>query len=213
MLYNNITVIDDTYNANLESCTAAIDYLMAFSGTGRKILVLGDMLELGEASNEQHIELGIKCSKVKIDAVFTLGRETKATHSNANDVNINLHFKESKELTKERGHLEGLSDQDIDSLCSKIGKAGLKYFLLKVDPKKKMAFNPKESIDLNGHTGPFIQYGYARIKSLLKRSSSFDDFDLNAFPGNRKAWQKFFIEKNIVSSIALPSGQAVYIKE
>ena len=95
-------------------------------------------------------------------------------------------IKESKELTKERGHLEGLSDQDIDSLCSKIGKAGLKYFLLKVDPKKKMAFNPKESIDLNGHTGPFIQYGYARIKSLLKRSSSFDDFDLNAISLSEK---------------------------
>ena len=95
-------------------------------------------------------------------------------------------IKESKELTKERGHLEGLSDQDIDSLCSKIGKAGLKYFLLKVDPKKKMAFNPKESIDLNGHTGPFIQYGYARIKSLLKRSSSSDDFDLNAISLSEK---------------------------
>tara|TARA_B100000902_G_scaffold267024_1_gene253066 strand:- start:414 stop:821 length:408 start_codon:yes stop_codon:yes gene_type:complete len=98
MLHNKTTIIDDTYNANLESCLAAIDYLMAFSGTGRKILVLGDMLELGQASNEQHSELGIKCSKVKIDAVFTLGRETKATHSKANDVNINLHFKKSKEL-------------------------------------------------------------------------------------------------------------------
>ena len=49
-----------------------------------------------------------------------------------------------------------------------------------------MAFNPKESIDLNGHTGPFIQYGYARIKSLLQRSSSFDDFDLNAISLSEK---------------------------
>ena len=63
-------------------------------------------------------------------------------------------IKESKELTKERGHLEGLSDQDIDSLCSKIGKAGLKYFLLKVDPKKKMAFNPPLGIKLATSKSP-----------------------------------------------------------
>ena len=56
-----------------------------------------------------------------------------------------------------------MKDDEIDDLCHKIGLGGLKYFLLKVDPKKKMSFNPLESIDLNGHTGPFIQYGYARI--------------------------------------------------
>ena len=54
LTYNSITIIDDTYNANLESCVAAIDYLMAFTGSGRKILVLGDMLELGVASTQQH---------------------------------------------------------------------------------------------------------------------------------------------------------------
>ena len=80
-------------------------------------------------------------------------------------------IKEAKLLTAERGHLEGMSKEEIDLLCSKIGKAGLKYFLLKVDPKKKMSFDPKESIDLNGNTGPFIQYGFARIKSLIQKSS------------------------------------------
>ena len=90
-------------------------------------------------------------------------------------------IKEAKLLTAERGHLEGMSKEEIDLLCSKIGKAGLKYFLLKVDPKKKMSFDPKESIDLNGNTGPFIQYGFARIKSLIQKSSSFEDFNSEKF--------------------------------
>ena len=83
---------------------------------------------------------------------------------------------EAKLLTNERGHLEGLSEDEIESLCTKIGLSGLKYYLLKVDPKRKMMFDPKESIDLNGHTGPFIQYGYARIKSLLNKKKSTKDF-------------------------------------
>jgi arginyl-tRNA synthetase len=78
------------------------------------------------------------------------------------------------EMTKERGHLEGMSPEDKDKLYSTIGLGGLKYYLLKVDPKKRMLFNPAESIELNGHTGPFIQYAHARIKSLLGKSA--EDF-------------------------------------
>ncbi|MCF8408381.1 MAG: arginine--tRNA ligase [Crocinitomicaceae bacterium] len=78
------------------------------------------------------------------------------------------------EMTKERGHLDGLSQQDKDRLYTNIGLGGLKYYLLKVDPKKRMLFNPAESIELNGHTGPFIQYAHARIKSLLGKST--EDF-------------------------------------
>ena len=104
MLYNNITVIDDTYNANLESCIAAIDYLIAFSGTGRKILVLGDMLELGEATIEQHTKLGIKCAEAKLEAIFSLGKETKIIHSKANNGTINLHFNKPKELINSLKH-------------------------------------------------------------------------------------------------------------
>ena len=95
-------------------------------------------------------------------------------------------IKEAKLLTAERGHLEGMSQEEIDLLCSKIGKAGLKYFLLKVDPKKKMSFDPKESIDLNGNTGPFIQYGFARIKSLIQKSSSLEDFNSEKFEMSQK---------------------------
>jgi arginyl-tRNA synthetase len=93
---------------------------------------------------------------------------------------------EARILTSERGHLEGMDNNQIDSLCSKIGKAGLKYFLLKVDPKKNMTFDPKESIDLNGHTGPYIQYGFARIKSLLNKASFKNIFSIESFELSEK---------------------------
>jgi arginyl-tRNA synthetase len=74
------------------------------------------------------------------------------------------------EMTKERGHLDGMSDQEKENLYRQIGMGGLKYYLLKVDPKKRMMYNPEESIELNGNTGPFIQYAYARIQSLIAKS-------------------------------------------
>ena len=89
----------------------------------------------------------------------------------------------AKAMTKERGHLEGLSEDERTELYSTIGMGGLKYYLLKVDPKKRMLFNPEESIELNGNTGPFIQYAHARIQSLLKKedTTNYDpsNVDLN----------------------------------
>ncbi len=80
----------------------------------------------------------------------------------------------AKEMTQERGHIEGMSEEDKNNLYRTIGMGGLKYFLLKVDPKKKIVFNPNESIELNGNTGPFIQYTHARIKSLLRKADKID---------------------------------------
>lgn len=77
---------------------------------------------------------------------------------------------DAKQMTQERGHLDGMSDTEKDTLYNTIGMGGLKYYLLKVDPKKRMLFNPEESVDLNGNTGPFIQYGYARIQSILRKN-------------------------------------------
>jgi arginyl-tRNA synthetase len=76
----------------------------------------------------------------------------------------------AKEMTQERGHLEGLNDEERNQLYSQIGLGGLKYYLLKVDPKKRMLFDPAESIDLTGNTGPFIQYAHARIATLLQKA-------------------------------------------
>lgn len=76
---------------------------------------------------------------------------------------------QAREMTQERGHIEGMADAEKNELFQKIGMGGLKYYLLKVDPKKRMLFDPAESIELNGNTGPFIQYAHARIKSLLAK--------------------------------------------
>ena len=89
---NDITIIDDTYNANLISSLAALEYLDALSGDGRKIFVFGDMFELGDESILQHRKIGEKCSKLKIDGVFTIGEETKHTYSAINNLNIKKHF-------------------------------------------------------------------------------------------------------------------------
>jgi arginyl-tRNA synthetase len=77
----------------------------------------------------------------------------------------------AREVSRELGKLDGISDQEAESIAETVGLGALKYFLLKVDPRKNMTFNPKESIDFNGNTGPFIQYTYARIRSVLRKAA------------------------------------------
>ena len=72
--------------------------------------------------------------------------------------------------SEERGKLEGMSSEEANELFETLGLGALKYFMLKVDPKKRMLFNPAESIDMQGNTGPFIQYTHARIKSVLRKA-------------------------------------------
>ena len=80
-------------------------------------------------------------------------------------------YQTAKEKAQELGKLENLDDEEKERSYETVGLGALKYFMLKVDPKKKMLFNPAESIDFNGNTGPFIQYTYARIQSLLGKAS------------------------------------------
>ncbi|MFN5373932.1 MAG: arginine--tRNA ligase [Flavobacteriia bacterium] len=80
-------------------------------------------------------------------------------------------IEKAKAMTQERGHLDGLNEAERDTLYAQIGLGGLKYYLLKVDPKKRMLFNPEESIDLTGNTGPFLQYAHARISTLLEKAN------------------------------------------
>ncbi len=80
----------------------------------------------------------------------------------------------AKQTTLSLGKIEGFEEEEAEQLYKTIGMGALKYFMLKVDPKKKMLFNPAESIDFNGNTGPFVQYTYARIKSILRKAEGID---------------------------------------
>ncbi|NHB70261.1 arginine--tRNA ligase [Perlabentimonas gracilis] len=77
----------------------------------------------------------------------------------------------AREMSQELGKLDELTEQEANDIVNMVGLGALKYFILKVDPKKNMTFNPKESIDFNGNTGPFIQYTHARIQSVLRKAA------------------------------------------
>ena len=79
---------------------------------------------------------------------------------------------EADKQTRELGKIDDMSEEELASLSEIVGLGALKFFLLKVDPKKRMMFDPNESIQLQGHTGPFIQYTYARIKSIIRKADS-----------------------------------------
>lgn len=85
------------------------------------------------------------------------------------------------------GRLKGVPEEEMDDVYRIIGLGALKYFILKVDPRKNMLFNPQESIDFNGNTGPFVQYTYARIRSVLRKSDEADaTTDISAYEPNEK---------------------------
>ena len=101
----------------------------------------------------------------------------------------------AQSLSEELGKLDGFSDQDKQALYETIGLGALKYYILKVDPKKRILFNPEESVDFAGNTGPFIQYTYARIQSILRKA----DFDLT-FVALNELHSK---EKELIKQLAL----------
>ena len=93
----------------------------------------------------------------------------------------------ARKMSDEPGRLVGVPDDERDNVLRMVGLGALKYFILKVDPRKNMLFNPQESIDFNGNTGPFIQYTYARIQSLLRKGGAFDaNVSIEAVEPNEK---------------------------
>ncbi len=97
-------------------------------------------------------------------------KSREGTVVDADDL-IEKMYQEAKETSEESGKLAEMPQEEKERLYRIIGLGALKYFILKVDPKKKMLFNPKESIDFNGNTGPFIQYTHARIQSILRKAA------------------------------------------
>ena len=85
----------------------------------------------------------------------------------------------AKEISQELGKLDGYSEEEKEQIYNIIGLGALKYFILKVDPKKRILFDPKESVDFQGNTGPFIQYTYARIQAILRKAGTVNDVEIS----------------------------------
>ena len=100
---------------------------------------------------------------------------------------------EARNAAEERGELPNLSDEDKTEIYRLIGLSALKYYILKVNPKKRMVFNPEESVDLQGQTGPYIQNAYVRIKSILRKTNENEDFsDFHGY-SNVNEFEKYLI--------------------
>ncbi|MGC1630899.1 MAG: DALR anticodon-binding domain-containing protein, partial [Gelidibacter sp.] len=102
----------------------------------------------------------------------------------------------AEEISEELGKLDGYSETEKAALYKSIGLGALKYYILKVDPRKRILFDPKESIDFQGNTGPFIQYTYARIQSILRKADQDAPIDFKAISLHEK-------EKELIKFIML----------
>ncbi len=118
------------------------------------------------ADNMYHLSYGM------VDLPTGKMKSREGTVVDADDLMVEM-VNTAREISQELGKLEGYSKEQKEELYRIIGMGALKYYILKVDPKKRILFDPKESIDFNGNTGPFIQYTYARIQSILRKA----DFD------------------------------------
>ncbi|WP_353779805.1 arginine--tRNA ligase [Winogradskyella sp. 3972H.M.0a.05] len=118
------------------------------------------------AKNLHHLSYGM------VDLPSGKMKSREGTVVDADDL-VDEMAKTAEEISKELGKLDGYSEEEKKELYRTIGLGALKYYILKVDPKKRILFDPKESIDFQGNTGPFIQYTYARIQSILRKA----DFD------------------------------------
>lgn len=137
--------------------------------------VLGKVLqEFGHdwANGIQHLSYGM------VDLPTGKMKSREGTVVDADDLMLEMKTT-AQEISEELGKLESLSKESKDKLYHQIGMGALKYYILKVDPKKRMLFDPKESVDFAGNTGPFIQYTYARIQSILRKAGDVN-VDFNA---------------------------------
>lgn len=146
-------------------------------------------LGFGQAKNLYHLSYGM------VDLPSGKMKSREGTVVDADDLILEM-TQTAEYISKELGKLEDFTETDKQKLYQIIGLGALKYFILKVDPKKRILFNPKESVDFQGNTGPFIQYTYARIQSILRKT----DFDYSKPINDFKLHEK---EKELLKQIQL----------
>ncbi len=140
------------------------------------------------AENLFHLSYGM------VDLPSGKMKSREGTVVDADDLIVDMEAT-AREISEELGKLDGYSDQDKDRLYKIIGLGALKYYILKVDPKKRILFDPKESVDFAGNTGPFIQYTYARIQSIIRKA----DFDFSNAISDYTLGEK---EKELIKQVA-----------
>ncbi|MCB0755074.1 MAG: arginine--tRNA ligase [Flavobacteriales bacterium] len=133
------------------------------------------------AKNCYHLSYGM------VDLPSGKMKSREGTVVDADDLMDEMH-ETAKAQTIEKGKLEGMAEEEANELFEMLGLGALKYFMLKVDPKKRMLFNPAESIDMQGNTGPFIQYTHARIQSVLRKAGTIPTVsELESINDNERA--------------------------
>jgi arginyl-tRNA synthetase len=132
--------------------------------------LIAEKLQLPKAEGIYHLSYGM----VELPSGKMKSRE--GTVVDADDLVAEM-LSIAEQNTKELGKVDGFTDIELSELYNTIGLGALKFYLLRVDPQKKMIFNPEESIDIHGFTGPFIQYTHARTKSILRKESATDSKD------------------------------------
>ena len=143
------------------------------------------------AENLSHISYGM----VELPDGKMKSRE--GTVVDADDL-VDEMIKTAKQKSDELGKLEGFSEEEKNEIFRKIALGALKYFILKVDAKKNMTFNPEESIDFNGNTGPFVQYTYVRIQSMLSKAKDLGIEDIKEYNNTSKLEQSELSLLNLI---------------
>ena len=164
------------------------------------LFLILDKLGFSWASNCYHLSYGM----VDLPSGKMKSREGNVVDA---DELMEKMFRISKSISSELGKIDSFSENEANELYETIGLGALKYYILKVDPRKRMMFNPEESIDFNGNTGPFIQYTYARINSLLNKHGK----DINSFTSvNVSAEEQNIIKKILQFPIIIQEAASSY---
>ena len=159
------------------------------------------------AKNLYHLSYGM------VDLPSGKMKSREGTVVDADDL-IDDMTKTAGEISEELGKLDGYSEEEKQALYKTIGLGALKYYVLKVDPKKRILFDPKESIDFQGNTGPFIQYTYARIQAILRRADkdkidSLDTVEVSLHPKEKELLKQIQLFPEVVQNAAAQHSPAL----